>query len=255
MASPVSSVRRRSTSTGVLGGAGRRRRGHRAGIRALRRPGSPAARRGRRRAARRGARRRGTGSASSARRRGRRRGSRRATRAATAGSRRSASKRARSSPSRSARAHRCGSSSRPWSANSASCIGQNASWRPAASAAQAAANARGCAAADREVAERDAHGQRGEAQLERRAERALVVAVDDDQRRARRPADVVGRADGRDRRGRQVAHRTEASPRGFGPAAPVVPSGDRAGDSCNVRGHGRRGRGAARLRLRAGRAR
>ena len=44
-------------------------------------------------------------------------------RVASAGRRRSAST---SSPSRSARAHRCGSSSRPWSANSASCIAQNA---------------------------------------------------------------------------------------------------------------------------------
>ena len=43
------------------------------------------------------------------------------------GRRRSAST---SSPSRSARAHRCGSSSRPWSAKSASCIGQNAPAAP-----------------------------------------------------------------------------------------------------------------------------
>ena len=65
------------------------------------------------------------------------------TRAPTGSERRSSSKRSTSRPSRSARAHRCGSSNRPGSANSASCIGQNAPCRPAASAAQAAAWARG----------------------------------------------------------------------------------------------------------------
>ena len=123
-------------------------------------------------------------SAWSPRRRACRRGSRARTRSATASERRSASKRATSSPSRSARAHRCGSSSRPWSANSASCIGQNAPWRAAASAAQAAASARGWLERDREVAEGDAHRALAQARLERRAERALVVAVDDRPARA-----------------------------------------------------------------------
>ena len=65
-------------------------------------------------------------------------------RPSASGARRSASKRSTSRPRRSARAHRCGSSSRPWSANSASCMSQNASWRAAASAASAAGQARGC---------------------------------------------------------------------------------------------------------------
>ena len=56
---------------------------------------------------------------------------------------------------------------------------------------------------DGEVAERDAHRQRREPQLERGAERALVVAVHDARpRRVAGPADVIVRADGRDGRGR-----------------------------------------------------
>ena len=53
----------------------------------------------------------------------------RLTRAWTASLRRSDSKRSRSSPSARARSHRCGSSSRPWSANSESCISQKRPWR------------------------------------------------------------------------------------------------------------------------------
>jgi hypothetical protein len=47
------------------------------------------------------------------------------TRSRTASERLSASKRSTSRPRRSARVHTCGPSSRPWSANSASCISQN----------------------------------------------------------------------------------------------------------------------------------
>ena len=118
------------------------------------------------------------------------------TSATTSSERRSASKRSTSSPSRSARAHRCGSSSRPWSANSASCIGQNAPCRAAASAAQAAACARGCERAHREVPEAQLHAQLAQPRVERRAERALVVAVDDHQPSV--PAYVVVGADRRE---------------------------------------------------------
>jgi len=51
------------------------------------------------------------------------------------------------------------------------------------------------AAANREVPERDPELERAQPQLERRAERALVVAVDDDQPRAVRAPDVILGAD------------------------------------------------------------
>ena len=53
---------------------------------------------------------------------------------------------------------------------------------------------------DREVAERDADRERREAQLERGAERALVVAVDEHDRAVAGAAHVIVRADGRDGR-------------------------------------------------------
>ena len=62
------------------------------------------------------------------------------------------------------------------------------------------------AGADREVAEADAQRKRTQAQHELCAPRALEVGVDDDERRAGRPAHVVAGRDGRRRRGAQVAH-------------------------------------------------
>jgi hypothetical protein len=50
------------------------------------------------------------------------------------------------------------------------------------------------APAHREVPERDAQRQHVQALLQRGAERALVVAVGDHERRIHRPADVVVRA-------------------------------------------------------------
>ena len=105
-------------------------------------------------------------------------------------------------PERSARAHRCGSSSRPWSANSASCIGQNAPCSAAASAAQAAGAGARVRGPHREVPEADAHRVLAQLQLERRAVRALVVAVDDDQPSV--PAHMIGGADRRQRGGAEV---------------------------------------------------
>jgi hypothetical protein len=70
-------------------------------------------------------------------------------------------------------------------------------------------------AADGEVAERDAQRQFAQAQLERRAERALVVAVDDDERRADRPAHVIAGSERRERRRGEVAHERRLSTRGF----------------------------------------
>ena len=113
------------------------------------------------------------------------------TRASTVSERRSASKRATSSPSVSARAHRCGSSSRPWSANSASCIAQNAPCSPAASAAHAAGQARGCEERTGKWRKHTRTSNCASAHVQHRAERALVVAVDDHQ-----PA--LPRARGRD---------------------------------------------------------
>ena len=117
--------------------------------------------------------------------------------------RRSASKRSRSSPRRSARAHRCGSSSRPWSSNSASCIGQKAPWaRPPRRRGRRPAPAGGWPA--RGSAGTRPQRQRPQPHLELRAERALVVAVDDRQPRALRSPHVVVGAERRQRGGAEV---------------------------------------------------
>ncbi len=108
---------------------------------------------------------------------------------------------------------------------------------------------------DGEVAEGDPHRRARQDGLQRRAERALVVAVDDQHGRALGPADVVVRAGGRDGRGGQVAHAAERSGQVCRRAGPWYPDHDRAGGTDQLRGHGRRGRGAARLRRRAGRTR
>ena len=121
----------------------------------------------------------------------------------TASERASASKRSRSSPRLWARSHRCGSSRRPWSANSASCIGQNAPCcagglgragrRPGARMAWSAPGSGGSTPA-RVV----------QPQVERRAVRALEVRVDDHQRGALRPAQAVVGVRGRGWRRAQV---------------------------------------------------
>ena len=152
-------------------------------------------------------------------------------------------------PERSARAHRCGSSSRPWSANSASCIAQNA---PAGRPPRPRRRRPGArvAGADREVPERDPQRQLAQPQLERRAERALVVAVDDHQARRLRPPHVIGGADGRERCGAEVAQaacrarrrsgsrragrrasrpRSSTRPRRRGRSAPARAAGSRRG--------------------------
>ena len=79
----------------------------------------------------------------------------------------------------------------PWSAYSASCISQKRPCSAAASAAQAAAQARGCFDLHREVAERPARRARSSRSCSDRAVRALVVGVDDHQRRHGRSAGPV----------------------------------------------------------------
>ena len=126
------------------------------------------------------------------------------TAATTASERRSASKRATSRPSRSARSHRCGSSSRPWSANSASCIGQNAPWqRRGLGRAGRGVPARGCEDLTGKCRKQTCDRVLAQLQLERRAVRALVVAVDDHQPSL--PAHVIGGADRGQRGGAEVA--------------------------------------------------
>ena len=165
-------MRRRSISWASVAIGTSDIRGHAtAGSRALPAPSG--------RAARSGARRRRTTSAWSPPRRAPRRGNRRAIRASTASERRSASKRATSSPSRSARSHRCGSSSRPWSANRLSCISQKRALQGRRLGGAGRGPGARVAGADGEVAEGHAQRQLAQAQLERGAERALEVGVDD----------------------------------------------------------------------------
>ena len=84
-------------------------------------------------------------------------------------------------------AHRCGSSRRPWSAKSASCIGQNAPCRAAASAAARERRARaGAWPSARSGGRRRGPARSRSRSCGERAERAGEVAVDDDQRRVRR---------------------------------------------------------------------
>ena len=110
----------------------------------------------------------------------------------------------RPGPSRSARAHRCGSSRRPWSANSASCISQNSPCAAAASAAHAAGHARGWLVRTGKWRKTTRNGSVAQLLLQRRAERALEVGVDDHQALRRRPAHVVLRT-GRGQRCRAEA--------------------------------------------------
>ena len=189
-ASPVSSVAARSTST-ASSAAWSVRGGHQAGIRALRRAGSPAAR------ARPPSGRPACSSPSTNRvgvvgtpaRTPPRKSAE--TRAATAGSRRSASKRATSRPS----ASRAGPQVRILEMG---LVGeQRVVHRPEGVLPPGRLGGVGgrerarMARADGEVAERDAQRHLAQAQLQRRAERALVVPVDDDQRRVLRAAHVV----------------------------------------------------------------
>ena len=161
-----------------------------------------------------------------------RRGSRPRCARSTGSERRSASKRSTSSPSRSARAHRCGSSSRPWSANSASCISQKrALQRRPPRRRRRRRQARGWLERTGKCRKRDAQRQLAQPQLERGAERALEVA----RRRPRgaplRAPDVVvgadaagavpsrGRSGGRERVEDQVGARQVA--RRVGLVAPL----------------------------------
>ena len=117
-------------------------------------------------------------------------------------------------PARCARRHRCGSSSRPWSANRRSCISQKRPWtRGGLGGAGGRPGAR-VAGADREVAEHHLHRQALQPAVQGGAERALEVGVLDHQRRLRRaPAVVVGpRLRGRARsRARSPAARRSAA--------------------------------------------
>ncbi len=135
----------------------------------------------------------------------------RCTRSTTTSPRRSASNRSRSSPNASARAHRCGSSSRPWSARTAvvhlpeaplRCSGlSRAGGLPTRAGAMSAPESGGTpGGADRRQPAEQAHMHHG-------AVRALEVRVLDQERRAVRAAHVVVLGQPGYRRGTEVAHR------------------------------------------------
>jgi hypothetical protein len=75
----------------------------------------------------------------------------------------------------------------------------------------------------REVAERDTHRQNPQPHLRRRAERALVVAVDDDQARALGAADVVLGTDRFERGGAEIGQTpANASKIRFAPGSSLI---------------------------------
>jgi hypothetical protein len=78
------------------------------------------------------------------------------------------------------------------------------------------------AGAYREVAERDTHRQLPQPHLGRRAERALVVAVDDDQQGAVGPADMVVGADRLERSGAEIGQAPNASKIRFAPGSSLI---------------------------------
>jgi hypothetical protein len=75
------------------------------------------------------------------------------------------------------------------------------------------------AGAYREVPERDTHRECPQPHLRGRAERAFVVAVDDDQRGALGPADVIVGADRCERGGAEIAQAPSASKIRFAPGS------------------------------------
>jgi hypothetical protein len=78
------------------------------------------------------------------------------------------------------------------------------------------------AGAYREVPERDTHRQVPQPHFRRRAERALVVAVDDDQAGAGGSADVVVGTDRFERSGAEIAQAASASKIRFAPGSSLI---------------------------------